>query len=64
MSFLCMQVLANFLTTPLASGVDGDALKWSYVGFDLDPSVVKVSENIIVLHSSSNGFFNMYERKF
>lgn len=35
------KVLANFLSTPLASGIDGDA-GWPYVAFDLDPSVVKV----------------------
>ncbi|XP_050364559.1 K(+) efflux antiporter 3, chloroplastic isoform X1 [Argentina anserina] len=37
------QVLANFLSTPLASGIDGEALGWPYVAFDLDPSVVKAS---------------------
>lgn len=41
------KVLANFLATPLASGIDGDA-GWPYVAFDLDPSVVKVG----VLRSS------------
>jgi hypothetical protein len=38
-----MQVLANFLSTPLASGLDGDALGLPYVAFDLDLSIVKVS---------------------
>ncbi|KAM5548500.1 K(+) efflux antiporter 3, chloroplastic [Rosa sericea] len=40
------QVLANFLSTPLASGIDGDALGWPYVAFDLDPSVVKGSRKL------------------
>lgn len=44
-----LQVLANFLSTPLASGIDGDALGWPYVAFDLDPSVVKVNEILFVL---------------
>ncbi|XP_073269857.1 K(+) efflux antiporter 3, chloroplastic-like isoform X3 [Primulina huaijiensis] len=39
------QVLANFLSTPLASGIDGDA-GWPYVAFDLDPSVVKASRKL------------------
>ncbi|KAL1534441.1 K(+) efflux antiporter 3, chloroplastic [Salvia divinorum] len=39
------QVLANFLATPLASGIDGDA-GWPYVAFDLDPSVVKTSRKL------------------
>ncbi|XP_057788017.1 K(+) efflux antiporter 3, chloroplastic [Salvia miltiorrhiza] len=39
------QVLANFLSTPLASGIDGDA-GWPYVAFDLDPSVVKTSRQL------------------
>ncbi|KAJ8764789.1 hypothetical protein K2173_009194 [Erythroxylum novogranatense] len=37
------QVLANFLSTPLASGGDGDNPGWPYVAFDLNPSVVKAS---------------------
>ncbi|XP_022726853.1 K(+) efflux antiporter 3, chloroplastic-like isoform X3 [Durio zibethinus] len=36
------QVLANFLSTPLASGGDGDIMGLHYVAFDLNPSVVKV----------------------
>lgn len=36
------QVLANFLSAPLASGSDGDARGWPYVAFDVDPAVVKV----------------------
>ncbi|KAI4367164.1 hypothetical protein MLD38_022932 [Melastoma candidum] len=35
------QVLANFLSAPLASGVEGDLSGWPYVAFDLNPSVVK-----------------------
>ena len=38
-----MEVLANFLSNPLASGGDGDAVGWPYVAFDLDPTLVKVS---------------------
>lgn len=38
----CVQVLANFLSTPLASGHGGDAAGWPYVAFDLDPGRVKV----------------------
>lgn len=37
-----LQVLANFLSTPLASGLDGDKMGWPYVVFDLNPGVVKV----------------------
>ncbi|CAN4119816.1 unnamed protein product [Withania somnifera] len=37
------QVLANLLSTPLASS-DGE--EWRYVAFDLDPSVVKASTNL------------------
>lgn len=37
-----IQVLANFLSAPLASGLDGDGAGCPYVAFDLDPSVVKV----------------------
>ncbi|KAK9986427.1 hypothetical protein SO802_031378 [Lithocarpus litseifolius] len=35
------QVLANFLATPLASGLDGDSVGQAYVAFDLDVSIVK-----------------------
>lgn len=39
-----IKVLANFLSNPLASGGDSDAIVgWPYVAFDLDPMVVKVS---------------------
>nr|GEY33927.1 K(+) efflux antiporter 3, chloroplastic [Tanacetum cinerariifolium] len=34
------QVLANFLTTRLATGIDGEA-GWPFVVFDLGPSIVK-----------------------
>lgn len=40
------QVLANFLSTPLASGLDGDALGLHYVAFDLDLSIVKASREL------------------
>ncbi|KAE8008246.1 hypothetical protein FH972_004776 [Carpinus fangiana] len=40
------QVLANFLSTPLASGIDGDALGLNYVAFDLDLSIVKASRKL------------------
>ncbi|KAL5538507.1 hypothetical protein UlMin_043903 [Ulmus minor] len=40
------QVLANFLSTPLASGLDVDAMGSPYVAFDLDPSVVKASRKL------------------
>ncbi|KAJ7968354.1 K(+) efflux antiporter chloroplastic-like [Quillaja saponaria] len=40
------QVLANFLSTPLASGGDSDSVGWPYVGFDLDLKVVKTSRNL------------------
>ncbi|XP_057976818.1 K(+) efflux antiporter 3, chloroplastic isoform X2 [Malania oleifera] len=40
------QVLANFLSTPLASGVDGDLVGWPFVAFDIDLSVVKASKEL------------------
>ncbi|XP_030538281.1 K(+) efflux antiporter 3, chloroplastic [Rhodamnia argentea] len=40
------QVLANFLSAPLASGVDGDLSGWPYVAFDLNPTVVKASRKL------------------
>ncbi|KAH7575508.1 hypothetical protein JRO89_XS02G0125700 [Xanthoceras sorbifolium] len=40
------QVLANFLSTPLASGGDGDSMGWPYVAFDLNPSVVETSRKL------------------
>ncbi|KAK9286202.1 hypothetical protein L1049_014586 [Liquidambar formosana] len=40
------QVLANFLSAPLASGVDGDVVGWPCVAFDIDPSVVKASRKL------------------
>lgn len=46
MSSLLYKVLANFLATPLASGIDSDA-GWPYVAFDLDPSVVKVTFELL-----------------
>ncbi|XP_010275512.1 PREDICTED: K(+) efflux antiporter 3, chloroplastic [Nelumbo nucifera] len=40
------QVLANFLSTPLASGIDGKLVGWPYVAFDLDPAVVKAARKL------------------
>ncbi|KAM1151647.1 hypothetical protein ACFX13_035142 [Malus domestica] len=40
------QVLANFLSTPLASGIDNDNLGLPFVAFDMDPSVVKASRKL------------------
>ncbi|KAM3742562.1 hypothetical protein ACB098_07G077400 [Castanea mollissima] len=40
------QVLANFLATPLASGLDGDSVGQAYVAFDLDVSIVKESRKL------------------
>lgn len=37
------QVLANFLSAPLASGSDGEGRGWPYVAFDVDPAVVKAA---------------------
>lgn len=37
------QVLANFLSTPLASGLGGDSAGWRFVAFDLDPGRVKAA---------------------
>lgn len=38
-----LQVLGNFLSTPVAYGVDAETIGWPYVAFDLNPAVVKVS---------------------
>uniref|UniRef100_A0A1J3D1N1 K(+) efflux antiporter 3, chloroplastic n=1 Tax=Noccaea caerulescens TaxID=107243 RepID=A0A1J3D1N1_NOCCA len=38
------QVLANFLSTPLVS--DSDLVGWPYIGFDLNPAVVKESRKL------------------
>ncbi|XP_044490612.1 K(+) efflux antiporter 3, chloroplastic [Mangifera indica] len=40
------QVLANFLSTPLTSGLDTDMVGWPYVAFDLNLSVVKASRKL------------------
>ncbi|XP_010538814.1 PREDICTED: K(+) efflux antiporter 3, chloroplastic [Tarenaya hassleriana] len=40
------QVLANFLSTPLASGIDSDLVGLPYVAFDLNPAVVKESRKL------------------
>lgn len=37
------QVLANFLSTPLASGLGGDSAGWRFIAFDLDPAQVKAA---------------------
>ncbi|CAK9145020.1 unnamed protein product [Ilex paraguariensis] len=49
------QVLANFLSTPLASGIDGDA-GWPYVAFDLDLSIVKVCGIDVLQNFESTNF--------
>ncbi|GFY89466.1 K+ efflux antiporter 3 [Actinidia rufa] len=48
------QVLANFLSAPLASGVDADVVGWPCVAFDIDLSVVKVK------HQGKLGFPVLY----
>ncbi|KAJ8638204.1 hypothetical protein MRB53_012471 [Persea americana] len=40
------QVLANFLSTPLASGLSGDLSGWPYIAFDIDPGVVKAARKL------------------
>ncbi|RWR77892.1 K+ efflux antiporter 3, chloroplastic [Cinnamomum micranthum f. kanehirae] len=40
------QVLANFLSTPLASGLGGDLSGWPYIAFDIDPRVVKAARKL------------------
>uniref|UniRef100_A0A7N0T0N9 RCK N-terminal domain-containing protein n=1 Tax=Kalanchoe fedtschenkoi TaxID=63787 RepID=A0A7N0T0N9_KALFE len=40
------QVLANFLSTPLATGLDGNFEGWPYVAFELDLSIVKASRKL------------------
>ncbi|CAN1284613.1 K(+) efflux antiporter 3, chloroplastic [Linum perenne] len=41
------QVLANFLATPFASAIDGDAVVgMPYIAFDLNPSVVQASRKL------------------
>ncbi|KAK9690558.1 hypothetical protein RND81_09G137600 [Saponaria officinalis] len=40
------QVLANFLSAPLASGADGDGVGWPYVAFDQNPAVVQAAKNL------------------
>ncbi|VVB15989.1 unnamed protein product [Arabis nemorensis] len=44
--FDIVEVLANFLSTSLVSGVDSDLVGWPYIGFDLNPSVVKESRKL------------------
>ncbi|XLR70384.1 K(+) efflux antiporter 3, chloroplastic isoform X2 [Arachis ipaensis] len=38
------EVLANFLSNPLASGGDSDAAGWPYLAFDLDPALVNAAK--------------------
>ncbi|GLT41906.1 hypothetical protein SLA2020_159350 [Shorea laevis] len=40
------QILANLLSTPLASGADREIMGCPYVAFDLNPSVVKASRKL------------------
>lgn len=40
------QVLANFLSTPLASGLGGDSAGWHFIAFDLDPGRVKAARKL------------------
>ncbi|KAL6012748.1 K(+) efflux antiporter 3, chloroplastic [Asimina triloba] len=40
------QVLANFLSTPLTSGLEGDLIGWPYIAFDLNPQVVKAARKL------------------
>ncbi|CAN6459446.1 unnamed protein product [Victoria cruziana] len=40
------QVLANFLSTPLASGLESNIMGWPYVAFDIDPKVVKAARKL------------------
>ncbi|KAG5383835.1 hypothetical protein IGI04_035305 [Brassica rapa subsp. trilocularis] len=40
---MSLLVLANFLSTPLVAGVDSNLVEWPYIGFDLNPAVVKES---------------------
>lgn len=59
-----LQVLANFLSTPLTSGLDTDMVGWPYVAFDLNLSVVKVRKSCPKFNYSdkfsrwSNAFWN------
>ncbi|KAI3827586.1 hypothetical protein L1987_01664 [Smallanthus sonchifolius] len=46
------QVLANFLSTPLANGIEGD-VGWPFVAFDLDPSVLFCSLLVFLLQKRS-----------
>ncbi|KAJ1690522.1 hypothetical protein LUZ63_014677 [Rhynchospora breviuscula] len=40
------QVLANFLSAPLASGMEESNVGWPYVAFDLNPNVVKEARKL------------------
>lgn len=54
------QVLANFLSTPLVSGVDSDLVGWPYIGFDLNPAVVKVLNRDFIRNWLGLFFLNMF----
>lgn len=49
-----VQVLAKFLSAPLAFGLDQDAEGWPYVAFDLNPAVVKVRNKKVFWYN--NGY--------
>ncbi|PWA85107.1 phosphoglucan phosphatase DSP4, amyloplastic [Artemisia annua] len=51
------EVIPNFLSTPLATGINGEA-GWPFVAFDLDPSIVKMSSQriSIVVHEFDGAF--------
>lgn len=40
------QVLANFLSSPLANGSGGDSAGWRFIAFDLDPGRVKAARKL------------------
>ncbi|CAI5473902.1 unnamed protein product [Closterium sp. Yama58-4] len=40
------QVLANFLSTPLAAGSGGDAAGWPFISFDLNPKRVRLGASL------------------
>ncbi|CAI5514951.1 unnamed protein product [Closterium sp. Naga37s-1] len=40
------QVLANFLSTPLAAGSGGDAAGWNFISFDLNPKRVRLGASL------------------
>ncbi|EFJ25893.1 hypothetical protein SELMODRAFT_51301, partial [Selaginella moellendorffii] len=48
------QVLANFLSTPLANGPGGDVEGWPYLAFDLDPNRVSRTLGFPVLYGDGS----------